>query len=365
MRYHIKGGYMENNEQRLKYIDIAKGIAIIVVVMSHVGYYNLFSAYIGQCYIQMFFLITGYVMAQSKSITAKSKKEFLCIRAQRLLRPYIFYNCIIMVCYIPLAKINGEMSISFFVTNIIGIFYARKSWVYPYVNAENSLMSLGNSPMWYLPCAFVSNFLLYSIVKIKKWGGGELTVIWGLFCIAYIFGKSPILMPWSLDIVPVACIFMLVGYWLKKLGILEKLASKNSRIIIILFILLYILLVSFDTGVNLSIREYGGSIILSCLIGIIGSIILLLFCLMIENIKWIYLIFGEIGKNTIPILGLHIIINKYLLLLDNFLYNKGILLQWNEEIKVGIVIFVSLYIGKLLETLKLKYHGLMSKSNGV
>ena len=94
--------------QRLPYIDIAKAIALMLIVYSHTT--NCYGqTYLGSFFIAAFFLLSGY--------TSKYKvswKQHLIKRAQRLLIPYLLFS----VVFILLCR-------NFTFYDLLGVVYSR------------------------------------------------------------------------------------------------------------------------------------------------------------------------------------------------------------------------------------------------
>ena len=79
--------------RRLAYIDIAKAIALMLIVYSHTA--NCYGQiYLGSFFIAAFFLLSGYTSKYNESW-----KQHLIKRAQRLLIPYLLFNVVfILLC---------------------------------------------------------------------------------------------------------------------------------------------------------------------------------------------------------------------------------------------------------------------------
>ncbi len=69
--------------KRLRYVDIAKGIAIICIILGHLGNVNI-NRFIFTFHVPIFFLITGYFINKKRSI-----KEFVYVKFRALIVPYI------------------------------------------------------------------------------------------------------------------------------------------------------------------------------------------------------------------------------------------------------------------------------------
>lgn len=266
---------MENglsaNNNRLDYIDIARAIGIILVIISHsVCPQYMFFSY--QFFIPLFFILTGYTFTKF-SIQKK---------VIRLLVPYAIFNILI----IGLMWVSGIKEIS--MDNIVGVLYSRYS-IYP---DKIILMNIGNSPTWFLTAMFVSFCLLYPLIKYPQYN--VITII-VYFAITYILTHCPILLPWSIDTAFILSIFIYIGILIKRSNILHL---KWYMYIIALALYTIIAILNGDT--NISIREYGSSTILLLIGGTIGSILTIKLSMLIEDCFINQTLVG-IGRNSLVI----------------------------------------------------------------
>lgn len=130
------------SSKRLKYLDIAKGIAIILVVLGHCFPENIFGGedyidkigriiydFIYSFHMPIFFYIAGFLFYNSwkshNNVTMKKK-------AKRLLIPYITFSTI----YIPLRLLLSSLANSNYDNNfwkiLIGISPNGRSLVFIY-----------------------------------------------------------------------------------------------------------------------------------------------------------------------------------------------------------------------------------------
>ena len=88
-----------NNTKRIEYLDVAKGIGIILVVWAHSS--GPFSKYIGAFHMPFFFLISG-LLYKAALQTGDSRKYFMN-KVKHLYIPFVFLN---MLFYTLEALIN-------------------------------------------------------------------------------------------------------------------------------------------------------------------------------------------------------------------------------------------------------------------
>ena len=255
------------------FIDIAKGIGIVIVVMSHV--YPPLVKWATPFFIPLFFILSGYCTHHIVNL----KKKFI-----KLLVPYVLFTTVLLLVY------NN-----FSVVDLIGAIYSR--WcLYP-LGSENNIFFLksGNGPLWFLTSLFVS-FCLYKIVQKSR---KPILILSCYFIITFILSFCPILLPWSIDTSFLMAIFIFVGtvIWQKSL------IYQSNYLLDIVLLCVYIVLWMFCHDVNFSVRMYGNLLILiPC--SIIGSFLLMKGSYYVRHFGAGRL-FMEIGRNSLPIFCLH------------------------------------------------------------
>lgn len=237
-------------KEHLDYIDIAKGIGIILVVLSHTEHSELIY-YTSAFIVPIFFFCSGYT--SSKKDISLNK----CFRQQaiKLLKPYLFFSILLLIYFHD-----------FSIRAIFGIFYSRYC-LYPFGTVSDicHFMIVGNYPMWFLTCMILA-YLLYDLLiyysRYQFWFIGSYLVITA--GATYL----PILLPWSIDTAPLMAVFMFGGTLVRQHITLSK--QQWGWI----FILPYLLLLPFCHNVNISVRMYGFSMITYALAALSGCIIL-------------------------------------------------------------------------------------------
>lgn len=247
---------------RIGYIDIAKSLALICVIWSH----SVGSEYASISYgfmIPSFFLLSGVTL----------KKISLQQKAKRLLTPYVIFNILILL----IASISGMRQVT--LTNWIGVLYSRFS-LYPLSEPNNLVfMNVGNSPTWFLTAMFMSFVFLKGILLIKK--ENTRLLICGLYILlTLLLSKLKILLPWSIDSAMLFAVFMYAGTKLK--NIFQKEMFLSIRVFL-MGCCIYVTGWYLNKYVNLSIRDYGYSILLVLINGVIGTLLLIRFSIIIEK----------------------------------------------------------------------------------
>ncbi len=94
-------------KKRIDFIDVAKGIAIILVVIGHLPrdimrenniLINFIYQWIYIFHMPLFFFLSGYL---TKKYINKNKSKYITNKVKKMLIPWIFYNIIIyLIMYI-------------------------------------------------------------------------------------------------------------------------------------------------------------------------------------------------------------------------------------------------------------------------
>ena len=264
-------------KKNIEFIDITKGMGIILVICSHASYPMM--SWASLFYIPIFFIISGF---------CTNRPIRLMEKLWRLIVPYILFT-IMAFLYSRHITIN----------DILGALYARWS-LYPLHNEKNTLfLQLGNGPLWFLPSMFTA-FCAFKIIQESKFKNNIFIYFSLYLTISYALSFLPILLPWSLDTAFIFALFLFEGFLIRKYTILERILIKH----IIILIFLYIFFRYYTWSVNLSIRYYGRSIFLLFPGASVGSVLLLTLAKKIEHIKAAH-VFSIIGKKSLSIFCIH------------------------------------------------------------
>lgn len=267
------------SRNRFDYIDIAKGIGIILVVCSHSMCSDLmFIA--SSCFIPLFYVISGYVTSK---VDIKKK-------ARRLLKPYMFFN----IGILGLMWMSGFKQVTS--THLWGILYSRYS-LYRLDIADNHIfMNIGNSPLWFLTSMFLAFVWFDLLLRIKK-KGLRLILLLIYLLVTDLLSRFSILLPWSMDTSFLMAIFIYCGYALRhNEGGIEGLSNK----VILGSIICYFLCLLINGYTNLSVGDFGKSVWLTAIAGIAGSLILIKCAVWLAKTKCKKILI-EVGKNSLII----------------------------------------------------------------
>lgn len=328
------------NNSRDDSIDVLRGIAMLCVMLGHIGYLSeALMRWLIPFYVPSFFFITGYLKKNQSYNIAEIVKRF-----KRLIIPYVLYNFLLIICYISIHHI-GIRDIFW---AIKGAFYSRFC-LFSDVKASNNIFffTVSNSPLWFLTALFSAEIFFQLFMWRKK--GRIVTKCIVLLVIGFLATYLKILLPWSLDTAMVGAIFMIAGFYWKCVG-----ESNNYWWFLIP---IYLLIAYINPQANMSVRYYGPwkiSIVFFVMAGISGSILMkkvsewIVQCRYVEFIKKFFCI---IGQNSMSILALHWFL---FCLCDIVMEKMGISIAWGSVYgicKISLTIVLCATFSKVIRLL--------------
>ncbi len=267
-------------KNRTLWIDIAKGITIILMVIGHTSIPMSVSNFIWSFHMPLFFIASGWCTHWEKY----TFNEFLFRRCKSLLLPFIFYSIIVIA-----------------VSCII----------------ENPMFSLTEGwkgyALWFVPVLFMASLMAKMIMSIP-YKTFRISAAWGCFLLGAVLGHYRIVLPWTLSTVPFAIFLVLTGSYLSRY---EKVIS-NPKWWIMLGGFVIVALISHFWRLDLAWNVVNPVIPLT--IGaLVGTAMLATAASYIaKGPSWIYHPFFVVGKETFAIMAFSQItivsLNKYFVL---------------------------------------------------
>lgn len=173
-----------SNLCRLKWLDIAKGIAIILMVIGHTSIPNTLSKFIFAFHMPLFFIASGWTTNWEKLNIA----DFIKRRLKTIMLPFACYSAIVLS--IQLVMVGG------------GNFL---NWL------ENGWQGYA---LWFVPVLFLAS-ILGRLVHAAHNVYFRYCIMVSFVLTGAYFRYVDLYLPWSLSSVPYACFFILLGTELK------------------------------------------------------------------------------------------------------------------------------------------------------
>jgi len=329
-------------KKRIDYIDLLRGFAIFLIVFYHmIGYSKNLSnilIYLSSFHVSLFFLISGFTY----NLKDISFKDYFIKKFKNIMIPFFIFSILFLIPYYLFESMTGMSFNTLDITHFIkGIIYGT---------GVNDLLKQ-NTPLWFLPCLFITEIPSYFIFKLKnKYNLNNkfylliiLFLIIGYIDYRYFF----ITLPYGINTMFTMMAFFLFGNYLSNSKILA-LNKKNKIILSIILIIFGVITSSFNTKISYMTTNYGNyfMFLLSSSVSCLGY--LLLFSLFNINDKYLLLI----GKSTLGILIFH---KLFVVLSQRFipmLNNSNMIL----ELVLGIILsFITIIICVIIDGIINKY----------
>ncbi len=290
----------DNGKVRLPFIDTAKGILIILVILGHtnIAEESIANRIIYSYHMPAFFIISGFLMAQSKKLTETKFTTFLIKKLKGIMYPYVTLSALsvslVFIEDLVLKRGFDKFSDALFKTVTLQGYFA----------------------LWFLPTLFVAEILAFITVKLMR----SHKTLTKLLFIAVISALTSVAVSVLWEISPDVNVFFpsrfvlrsILSYTFVMFGFLicSKLIDWceqiNKNFAVIFSLLIFVLGCYFsiyNKRLNLSVLDIGNPA-LFYLFSLVNtfSFLLLLHSLPCEKLK----IINYIGKNTIIIMAIHV-----------------------------------------------------------
>lgn len=315
-----------NVRKRIEWIDMAKGLGIILVICGHLSSCPIpFKRWLYSFHMPLFFFLAGITFNYEKY---KEIKVFLNNKLKTLFVPYFIFagvSWLYILCNQIIAIIrNGDYgkkkAYEVLSRSFVEIFFQNRACSY----------AIG---IWFIPCIFLTFCLLQLLCKLFRNSKELITVgiiIMGCFG-AWYSSKVKIILPWGLDAAFVAIIFMGLAYVNQEFWKLRVVGKKA----LLVGLLVNIIFTYFNKPI---IDMWGGTYgnFLYFLLQSGGGIIFAVaFSKMFSN-----KIIQNIGRNSIYYYGIHVVVINILnkILAHISILNKRSIVLFGIELSLTILI---------------------------
>ena len=211
-------------QKREKWVDIAKGIAIFLVMLGHSGGCPLrLKVWIYSFHMPLFFILSGFTLNLNLH-----PDIFLRKKARSLLVPYVCFSPLLLLFNHLVHLIKGE-PVHTIMDSLLSVFL-------------NWHLSPYEFELWFLISLFIADLILYCIFILWKKSFYTFLTCFGVLLLGFVYNKHvhyPL--PWNLDVVFIAVGFIGLGYWFKQIKIISKCkVLKKNELLIITFAALII-----------------------------------------------------------------------------------------------------------------------------
>ncbi len=197
------------NQRRVLWLDVAKGITIILMMLGHTSIPKPINSFIFSFHMPLFFMASGWCTSWNNS----TLRTFTVRKIKSLVVPFVIYSFLVLL----IAWIIDYDSITL-------LSVIKNGWQ--------------GYALWFIPVLFLALVISRIVMTVPD---KKIQVI---LAIALMFNGTVlrynrISLPWTLSSVPYAAFLVLIGGWLKKISfIIDK--PKWWRVLLLLLITIFI-----------------------------------------------------------------------------------------------------------------------------
>lgn len=136
---------MDKAPERKGWLDQAKGIGILLVVLGHMdqGNHPLYK-WISSFHMPLFFILSGIVVAMRNGYAQRPLKDVLLKKARQLFYPYLTFSLLVIVYFL----LRGKADIAF-----------RAAWLTAALEGYNAL--------WFLPSLWMAECMMLVLLRSR------------------------------------------------------------------------------------------------------------------------------------------------------------------------------------------------------
>ena len=286
---------------RQHFIDIMKGIGIVMVVYGHLSVGNSETGSLLSSFrMPMFFFISGYLFNGMN----KTPGQFLKRKALGLLVPYVVFYILTYLYWLLSRYITADWVVEWW-RPLIGLVFGTRAFG----------GMAHNVPVWFIPCLFALEVIFIYIYKLTK---GR--PVWMLAGALIVTGFGVLFSAYNIDWLPMGLNYACGAYMFYYLGYLFKPVLNRKRNyfvlggVLIVSILYFVFL--FDTNIFANVttnvyRHFWRYLTAGCM----GTALMYAASRLINKsrpIEWV-------GRNTLVILCFHIAVQSTLMYIVSFI----------------------------------------------
>lgn len=218
---------MEIGKREPNTYDTAKGIGILLMVMGHSGFKKSFEVFIYGFHMPFFFVLAGMLYDQA----VWEKRGFAALARKRW-RSYIAPYFVLSGINLVLNGIHEIVKYKEF-EEWLKSQVLHTGWIV-FANGNGS-ETPHCTPLWFLPCLFLSCLILYWLLRLRPVGQAVMClVLFGVNRMFHMMIPGSRTMPWRLDVACVGAVLMLVGYYIKSCGCLRYTQKRPWTMLVFL-----------------------------------------------------------------------------------------------------------------------------------
>lgn len=253
--------------KRLQWLDVAKGITIILMVLGHTSIPWRASNFIFAFHMPLFFIASGWCTSWGKYKTG----EFVLRKVKTLLVPFIVYSAaVILIAYLT---------------------------DYKEITLGGGVEGWKGYALWFVPVLFFA-MILAKLITIMPVVWVRCTVCVGLIVLGALMRYYHVHIPWTMATVPYATFLVLFGSSMKKYS---RIIEKPKWWVFVLCLLLTVVIsqkwrldLAWNSILPVSVLTIGA---------LTGTVMMFIASSYLSRVPLIAKVFAAIGKETFVVLA--------------------------------------------------------------
>lgn len=265
---------MENplKPQRKAWLDMAKEIAILAVLVGHsFPSGSIINRFIFSFHMPLFFIAAGFTLSVSREPV-----DFITNKVKKFILPYLSFGLLSALVWIIKRPLMDDHNTIVDILGYVGRQYAEGLGVNSTKASWSTAQPVG--PVWFIPCLFLAELVFYGVIKLCRDNDVALFFTSTALTVSGAVISKFIFLPLSFDISLFCQIFLLVGYMMKKHDLLNRKISFEgwAALIVLWFVGIFV-------HVSMNNREYHG-IALPVICAVAACYVIFRICMALEKV---------------------------------------------------------------------------------
>lgn len=275
---------LDKKQNRDNYLDILKGIGILLVIYNHcpgpVG-----TPLISRFHMPLFFILSGVTFSWTIN-KVNAFWEFFTKMVVKLMLPYYIFGLLDLVVYL---SVSHEL-------------WESKQILYYFLGMRNLEKYYFTGALWFLSALFISEICLYLLVVIIKKDVVIFSIIAAITCLIKV--KLPVL-ALNLDALPMTLPMLYVGYAVGRFqGYQEYKDNRNNIILMMISLMILVLIYKYDGPINVY-KKMSGDGLYYLIGGISGTLLIAEFGKIVLVLPVVNEVLAYIGKYSLFYMAIH------------------------------------------------------------
>ena len=273
---------------RITWLDTAKGIGILLVILGHMAIPEKLSIIIFSFHMPLFFFISGFLFNENKYLL---NKKIYIKKFSSLIWPFYTFTILTLILNIILHNTGELSSFVYFKQVLLDMMFANDSI---------------DTPLWFLTALFTTEIIFFQLLKYYK--DKVIFIIFIIFVIGLLNAYSlDLKLFFNIHIAMIGLIFFTAGWYIKDKLYLMDIIKVNFFYKFIFLLMVLVFLALNNQKIDMYSMQYG-NIFYFMGTSFIGIFLVLLISIRLDNIKFISIVLNYLGRNSLILLAMHGII---------------------------------------------------------